>query len=157
MYSASSVIGFPSEDLLHVAEMYSVAQENWMHVVKGSLSHMNESCPSSFSAIKKQIDMYAQFLDSVIGLARSKWTEFNLKLMVVGLSIIFLSLLVQVVAIKRVDTFYESSLSTRCPQASVGLVFSMFAVIIRASSFLSNSFICKFQSLFSVICCSRLS
>ncbi|KNA18547.1 hypothetical protein SOVF_069740 [Spinacia oleracea] len=141
VYSASSVIGFPSEDLLHVAEMYSVAQENWMHVVKGSLSHMNESCPSSFSAIKKQIDMYAQFLDSVIGLARSKWTEFNLKLMVVGLSIIFLSLLVQVVAIKRVDTFYESSLSTRCPQASVGLVFSMFAVIIRASSFLSNSFI----------------
>ncbi|KMT11998.1 hypothetical protein BVRB_5g099600 [Beta vulgaris subsp. vulgaris] len=106
VYSASSVIGFPSEDLMHVADMYSQAQEN-----------------------------------CVVGLARSKWTEFNLKLMVVGLSILFLSLLVQVVAIKRVDKFYESSLSARCPQLSVGLVFSIFAVIIRASSFLSNSYI----------------
>lgn len=61
--------------------------------------------------------------------------------MVVGLSIIFLSILVQVVAIKRVDTFYESSLSAKCPQASVGLVFSIFAVIVRACSFLSNSYI----------------
>lgn len=34
VYSASSVIGFPSEDLLHVADMYSLAQENWLHVVK---------------------------------------------------------------------------------------------------------------------------
>uniref|UniRef100_A0A803LWD1 GPI ethanolamine phosphate transferase 2 C-terminal domain-containing protein n=2 Tax=Chenopodium quinoa TaxID=63459 RepID=A0A803LWD1_CHEQI len=141
VYSASSVIGFPSEDLLHVADMYSQAQENWLHVVKGSLSHMNESCPSSSPALMRQIDMYAHFLDSVIGLARSKWTEFNLKLMVVGLSIIFLSLLVQVFAIKRMNTFYESSLSTRFPEASVGLVFSVFAVIIRACSFLSNSYI----------------
>lgn len=146
MYSASSVIGFPSEDLMHVADMYSQAQENWLQVVKGSMSYMNESCPSSLSALKRQIDMYVQFLDSVVGLARSKWTEFNLKLMVVGLSILFLSLLVQVVAIKRVDKFYESSLSARCPQLSVGLVFSIFAVIIRASSFLSNSYICKFSS-----------
>lgn len=146
VYSASSVIGFPSEDLMHVADMYSQAQENWLQVVKGSMSYMNESCPSSLSALKRQIDMYVQFLDSVVGLARSKWTEFNLKLMVVGLSILFLSLLVQVVAIKRVDKFYESSLSARCPQLSVGLVFSIFAVIIRASSFLSNSYICKFSS-----------
>lgn len=143
MYSASSVIGFPSEDLLHVTNMYSLAQDKWLLDVKGSMSNMNESS-ASLLAIKRQIDMYVQFLDSVVGLARSKWTEFNLKLMVVGLSIIFLSLIVQIVSIKRAGQFYESSLSAKFPQASVALVFSVFAVIIRACSFLSNSYICKF-------------
>ncbi|CAO2819154.1 unnamed protein product [Amaranthus hypochondriacus] len=141
MYSASSVIGFPFEDLLHVEDLYSLAQENWLHVVKGSLSYMNESSASSIPALKRQIDMYVQFLDSVIGLARSKWTEFNLKLMVVGLSIIFLSFIVQVVAIKRMDKFYASPLSANFPQASVALFFSILAVIVRACSFLSNSYI----------------
>ena len=147
MYSASSVIGFPFEDLLHVEDLYSLAQENWLHVVKGSLSYMNESSASSIPALKRQIDMYVQFLDSVIGLARSKWTEFNLKLMMVGLSIIFLSFIVQVVAIKRMDKFYASPHSARFPQASVALFFSILAVIVRACSFLSNSYICKLQYL----------
>ncbi|KAL2902722.1 GPI ethanolamine phosphate transferase 3 [Bienertia sinuspersici] len=153
VYSASSVIGFPSEDLLHVADIYSLAQENWLHVVKGSLSCTNESCPS-FHSLKRQIDMYVQFLDRVIGLARSKWTEFNLKLMLVGLGIIFLSLLVQVFAIKRVGKFNVSSLSNRCPQASVGLFFLFLQSLLeRAVSFQIVIYVSVNPFIYSVLLC----
>lgn len=139
MYSSASVIGFPTEDLLHVADIYSQAQENLFHV-KGSLSCTDESC-ASVPALKRQIGMYLKFLDSVIELARSKWTEFNLMLMVVGLSILFLSLLLQYVAIKRVSKFCESSVSAGHQKASLGLIFAVFVIMVRAGSFLSNSYI----------------
>ncbi|KAL9240737.1 hypothetical protein vseg_014922 [Gypsophila vaccaria] len=141
VYSASSVIGFPSEDLLHVADIYSQAQENWLHVVNASSPCMDRSCEESSSALKRQIDLYLHFLDSVIGLARSKWTEFNLRLMVVGLCIIFCSLPMQVISLKKLGNVRESFLSVQCPWGSIGLVFATFVTVMRACSVLSNSYI----------------
>lgn len=140
VYSASSVIGFSSKDLSDVADIYSEAEKSWLHVVKNSLLCTDESC-ASLPALRKQIDIYLQFIESVIGLARSKWTEFDLKLMVIGLSIIFLSLLVQLFAIGRANKFFGSSVSARSMKPSVGLIFAIFVILVRASSFLSNSFI----------------
>ncbi|KAJ8444087.1 hypothetical protein Cgig2_025088 [Carnegiea gigantea] len=140
VYSASSVIGFSSEDLSDVADIYSEAENSWLHVVKDSLSCTDESC-ASLPALRKQIGIYLQFIESVIGLARSKWTVFDLKLMVIGLSVIFLSLLVQLFAIGRANKFFGSSVSARSIKPSVGLIFAIFVILVRASSFLSNSFI----------------
>lgn len=140
VYSASSVIGFSSEDLLDVADIYSEAEKSWLHVVKDSLSCTDESC-ASLPALRKQIGIYLQFIESVIGLARSKWTEFDLKLMVIGLSVIFLSLLVQLFAIGRANKFFGLSVSARSIKPSVGLIFAIFVILLRACSFLSNSFI----------------
>ncbi|KAK9725311.1 hypothetical protein RND81_05G135700 [Saponaria officinalis] len=143
VYSASSVIGFPSEDLLHVADIYSQAQENWLDEMKASSPCMDRSCASSSRALMKQIDRYLLFLDSVIELARSKWTEFNLKLMIVGLCIIFCSLPMQLMALKRLGKFRESFLSVRHPWVSVGFVFAILVIVMRACSVLSNSYILK--------------
>lgn len=141
VYSTSSVIGFPSEDLLHVSDMFSQAQENLSHV-KSSFSCKEESHDASLLALKTQAEAYLRFLSSVIELARSKWTEFDLKLMAIGLSILFISLLLHVIAIKRVNQLCGSSyMSWGSTQMSVGFIFSLFVVLIRACSFLSNSFI----------------
>ena len=125
-----------------MADIYSEAEKNWLDVVKDSLSCTDESC-ASLPTLRKQIGLYLQFIESVIGLARSKWTEFDLNLMVIGLSIIFLSLLVQLFAIWRGNEVFGLSVSARSIKASVGLIFAVFVILIRASSFLSNSFIRK--------------
>ncbi|KAH9606249.1 hypothetical protein KSS87_007709 [Heliosperma pusillum] len=156
MYSASSVIGFPSEDLLHVADIYSQAQENRLPVMRDSSLCIDGSCVSSLPALKKQIDMYLHFLNSVVELARSKWTEFNLQLMVVGLCIIFLSLALQVIAFKRVGKFHESSLSVPSPRGSVGLLFAIFVIVMRACSVLSNSYILE-EGKVAIFCLGTLA
>lgn len=142
VYSASSVIGFSHEDLLQIADIYSQAEENWSHTKK-SLLDKNECC-DSLPILKRQIDLYVNFLTSVAELARSKWTEFNLNMMGIGFGIMLISLLVHFLSIKRVSKQYGASFTSRGDSGiSFGLVCACFVVIIRASSFLSNSFICK--------------
>lgn len=146
VYSNSSVIGFSSEDLLHIADMYAQAEENRSHTLKELLLSKNESSPTSLSALKRPIDAYLGFLASVAELARSKWTEFNLKLMGIGLSIMLVSLCFQFVALGRVN----KPCGVTCPslggsELSLGLILSIFIVTIRACSFLSNSYIRKFS------------
>lgn len=144
VYSTSSVIGFSSEDLLHVAEMYTQAEDNWSHTVKKMLLNKDESCHTLLPALKWQIDAYHNFLASVAELARSKWTEFNLKMMGIGFCIMVASLFVHLLAIKRVNELHMISFpSPAVSGISIGFIFALFVVMIRAFSFLSNSYILK--------------
>lgn len=148
VYSASSVIGFSSEDILRIRDLYAQAEESWSHTVKNLLLDKNESCDTMLP-FKRQIDSYFNFLASVAELARSKWTEFDLKMMGVGLCIMLITLVIQFLGIKRLNKIcgvYFPSLGDS--QTSFGLIFSIFIVMIRACSFLSNSYICKFWTFF---------
>lgn len=154
VYSASSVIGFSHEDLLHVADLYSQAAKNWSCTTKNLLVNKNESCSTVLPALKKQIDMYSNFLSSVAELARSKWTEFNLKTMTIGFGVMLFSSTIHIIAILKIKK--RSDISFSLPGSlglSYGLFLACFMVVIRASSFLSNSYICESQVL---ICCSSI-
>ncbi|KAL5570571.1 hypothetical protein UlMin_027146 [Ulmus minor] len=125
VYSTSSAIGFSYEDLLNL------------------LLSKNESFNLVFPALKMQIDAYSTFLASVAELARSKWTEFNLKMMSIGFGIMLISIITHVLAIKKVKRQYEISFSSFMNNgiSSVGLFVACSTVVIRACSFLSNSYI----------------
>lgn len=129
IYSSSSLIGFSSEDLSHIAAMYGEAERTFMH------TESEHSHPSDL--LKRQIDVFSNFLASVAELARSKWTEFNLKLMGIGFTLMIFSVLIHVLAIKRVNKLSGVTLGS-------GLVIASFIVVIRACSLLSNSYICTF-------------
>ncbi|KAK8589694.1 hypothetical protein V6N12_024085 [Hibiscus sabdariffa] len=77
VYSASSVIGFSSEDLFHISDLYAKAKDSRLNLS----FNKNESSNTSLPFLKKQIVAYFEFLSYVAELARSKWTEFNLKMM----------------------------------------------------------------------------
>lgn len=144
VYSASSLIGFSYEDLLQIANIYAQAEENWSHSTKRLLLHKNESSDSLLPALKTQIDLFVNFQTMVAELARSKWTEFNLKMMGIGFGIMLVSLLIHFFSIKRVARQHGASF-TSCGDSGIsfGLIVACFVVVIRASSFLSNSYICK--------------
>lgn len=142
VYSASSVIGFSSEDLLHISNAYVQAEQNWANSTKNLLLHRNERSHTLLPALTRQIDFYFSFLSNVSELARSKWTEFNLKLMGIGLGTMLISLFIIFLAIQRVNNLYTTSLlSPGGSGISFELIFAFFVVAIRACSFLSNSFI----------------
>lgn len=144
VYSASSIIGFSSEDIMRITDIYAQAEESWLHTIKNLLLDKNESC-NTMLPIKRQIDAYSNFLASVAELARSKWTEFDLKMMGVGLGIMLITLVIQFLGIKRMNkTRGVNFPSPGDSWTSFGLIFSIFIVMIRACSFLSNSYICKF-------------
>ncbi|XP_058099385.1 uncharacterized protein LOC131243812 isoform X2 [Magnolia sinica] len=135
LYSASSVIGFPKEDLLHVAETYAQAQANWSNNIKNTSD-------GSLSVLLGKIGAYSNFLASVAELARSKWTEFDLNMMGVGLCILLLSLLIQIFAIRRVNKAFQIIYpSIGNADLSLRFISALFVVAIRACSFLSNSYI----------------
>ncbi|XVF18203.1 hypothetical protein REPUB_Repub11eG0001200 [Reevesia pubescens] len=141
VYSALSVIGFSSEDLFHISDLYAKAEENWSYTKK-LLLYKNESCNTSLPDLKRQIVAYFNFLSYVAELARSKWTEFNLKMMGTGIGIMLLSLYCHFLTIKKLNRSYGVSLpSSRDSGISFGLMLSSFLVVIRACSLLSNSFI----------------
>ena len=128
VYTASSVIGFSTDDLKHVEEMYAQAV-NWSNSFHDG---------ASFDALKKQIDLYSNFLASVAELARTKFTEFNLRMMGFGFGILVISIFIHLLLIKRTDHIYSGTSAV-----SFGLIFSSTIVAARACSFLSNSYICK--------------
>lgn len=142
-YTASSVIGFSDEDLLHTGSLYADAMENWSYISKDLLS--NSDGIDFVPSLKRQIDAYSNFLASIAELARSKWTEFNLKLMTLGFGIMVASLFVHFLAIKRVGKQCSSSFATKDCGKTLELMLSCFMVAMRACSFLSNSFICKLE------------
>ncbi|XP_048136810.1 GPI ethanolamine phosphate transferase 3 isoform X7 [Rhodamnia argentea] len=139
IYSASSLIGFSSDDLLHVANLYDEAEAIFARK-RDNFSSKSEL--SRLSTLKSQIDAYLKFLGSVAELARSKWTEFNLTFMGIGLGMMLLSLLVHVLAIKMVNELHNGSFNPIGSSGiSFGLIFAFFIVAIRACSLLSNSYI----------------
>uniref|UniRef100_A0A0D9XI49 Uncharacterized protein n=1 Tax=Leersia perrieri TaxID=77586 RepID=A0A0D9XI49_9ORYZ len=109
LYSATSVIGFRAEDLNHVADLYSKAQEHWSSALRpicpsetGSQDELKEECTSS--ALRMQIDAYSVFLESFAKLARSAWTEFDLWFMGIGLSLMILSISTQACMLVKLTT-----------------------------------------------------
>lgn len=133
LYSASSVIGFSSEDLLRVRDVYAKAAENWMHV--GS---RNVSLPD----LEEQIHLYSSFMASVAELARSKWTEFNLTLMGVGFAVMLVSLFVHFFSIWRLEKLSSVYFgSHKNSWVSAGFICACSMIFIRACSLLSNSYI----------------
>ncbi|KAH9726379.1 GPI ethanolamine phosphate transferase 3 [Citrus sinensis] len=140
IYSASSVIGFSSEDLLHISDMYAQAEENWSCSSENLLLFKDESCYSSLP-LKRKIDAYFKFLLNVAELARSKWTEFDLKMMGIGFVIILISLPIYFLAMMTKSVNGFSPLLFGDSEVFVKLVFALFMVVIRACSFLSNSYI----------------
>lgn len=144
VYSSLSLIGFSEKDLLHVSKMYSEAQELWSITSKNFSLEKSQRTFASLPLVKRQIDAYSIFLESVADLARSSWTEFNLKMMGIGFCIMLSSLFLHVFLIRRLDKLcgLHSCLSGYSMEL-FGVIFACLIVLIRASSFLSNSFICK--------------
>lgn len=151
LYSSTSVIGFSSEELKHIEETYVQAQTCWTNYMDTiSKHHVNsENSNVTPSIFHEQIHAYSAFLKKVAELARTKWTEFDLKMMGVGFGVLCLSLLFQLFSIWRVDQLCQvSSQSSTNSGISFSLVVAIFLVTIRAASFLSNSYICKFSIFF---------
>jgi phosphatidylinositol glycan class O len=152
-YSATSVIGFRAEDLNHVADLYSKAQANWSSVLRSTCpvetssqdelkECANKECTSS--ALRLQIDAYSDFLESFAKLARSAWTEFDLWLMGIGLSVMILSVSTQACMLVKLN-IDQISEKERASSSFIPKNFFAFALVaIRAASFLSNSYICEF-------------
>ncbi|XP_052134647.1 uncharacterized protein LOC127753216 [Oryza glaberrima] len=149
-YSATSVIGFRAEDLNHVADLYSKAQANWSSVLRSTCpletssqdelkECANKECTSS--ALRLQIDAYSDFLESFAKLARSAWTEFDLWLMGIGLSVMILSVSTQACMLVKLN-INQISEKERASSSFIPKNFFAFALVaIRAASFLSNSYI----------------
>lgn len=145
VYSSSSVTGFSSDDLMYISDLYAQAEQQWSHTTKNILLNKDKSRTLSFSALKMQIEAYSKFLTGFAGLARSKWTEFDLKLMGAGLAIMVASLCIQFLAIMTVNKRYAFSFpSHKASCISFEFIIAFSIVAIRACSFLSNSYICKF-------------
>ncbi|XP_057773853.1 uncharacterized protein LOC130993117 isoform X2 [Salvia miltiorrhiza] len=137
VYSSLSLIGFSDKDLLHVSELYSEAQELW------SITSRNISGAFlPLTLVRRQLDAYSKFLESVAALARSNWTEFNLKIMGIGFFVMLSSLYLHVFLIRRLDKLcgLQSFLSDYFMNF-LGANLACIVILIRASSFLSNSFI----------------
>ncbi|XP_058186500.1 uncharacterized protein LOC131303578 isoform X2 [Rhododendron vialii] len=142
VYSASSVTGFSNEDLLHLSPLYAQAMDNWSKTVTNLVSEKSDSCHVTLPDLKRQIDAYLSFLASVAELARSKWTQFNLKIMSIGFGVMLISLLVHVLCIRWLNKLCRVYIRSHAKSGiSYGMMFSCLIVAIRACSFLSNSYI----------------
>ncbi|KAK8914641.1 hypothetical protein KSP39_PZI024417 [Platanthera zijinensis] len=145
-YSTASVIGLPAKDLYYINTLYSEAQRSWPDIIKLAVSYENDIHiginDNTTSALQRQVDAYSRFLASVAKLARSEWTEFNLKLMGFGLCIMLTSLSVHLFTIRRVNILCKSYYTFPCSSFSFFRVLTVIVfVAIRAVSFLSNSYI----------------
>ncbi|KAG8644427.1 hypothetical protein MANES_11G127500v8 [Manihot esculenta] len=141
VYSASSMIGFSSEDLLHISDIYNQAEGNWSNT-KNFLLYENEQGHSLLPALRRQIDAYSNFLSNVSELARSKWTEFNLRMMGIGLAIMLMSVFIIFLAIWQSNRPQIAfPLPSGDSRISFDVIFAFFIVAIRACSLFSNSYI----------------
>ncbi|WCJ41278.1 GPI ethanolamine phosphate transferase 2 [Euphorbia peplus] len=138
VYSASSMIGFSSEDLGHISDIYNQAEENWSNT-QNILLHKNESCNSLLPALTRQINAYFTFLLDVAELARSKWTEFNLKMMGTGFVVLLISLSMILFSIQQENKLHV--LPSGNSVIPFDIIFVISVVAIRACSLFSNSYI----------------
>ncbi|KAL1372883.1 GPI ethanolamine phosphate transferase 3 isoform X1 [Arachis hypogaea] len=140
-YSASSAVGFSSDDLSRVASVYAQAENHWLRSTK-KLQLDKKDIDALVPALKKQIESYFNFLRTVAELARSKWTEFDLRMMGAGIAIMSISLMFQVLAILRANSQDGATLASSGYAWFFSASASAFFLLgMRAVSFLSNSFI----------------
>ncbi|KAK8471039.1 hypothetical protein PHAVU_003G124900 [Phaseolus vulgaris] len=141
-YSASSAVGFSHDEFSRIASIYAQAENHWSHSTKKILLDRQNNSDISVSALKKQIDEYFKFLTAVTELARSKWTEFDLNMMGIGIGIMLISLIFQVFTVLRTTKEHDVTLSSSGGSWIVnGSILTIFLLAIRAFSFLSNSYI----------------
>ncbi|RCV24132.1 hypothetical protein SETIT_5G060000v2 [Setaria italica] len=144
-YSATSVIGFPSEDLQHIMNLYSRAQANWSASLRTTCSSdtgSQEKSEGEGSVLPQQIDAYTDFLQTFAKLARSAWTEFDLWSMSMGLLLMILTVIIQSCTLVKLNTICQPSDQKRAGSSIIPkLSFAFALVVIRAASFLSNSYI----------------
>ncbi|KAL9325757.1 hypothetical protein ACSQ67_006402 [Phaseolus vulgaris] len=141
-YSASSAVGFSHDEFSRIASIYAQAENHWSHSTKKILLDRQNNSDTSVSALKKQIDEYFKFLTAVTELARSKWTEFDLNMMGIGIGIMLISLIFQVFTVLRTTKEHDVTLSSSGGSWIVnGSILTIFLLAIRAFSFLSNSYI----------------
>jgi GPI ethanolamine phosphate transferase 3 subunit O len=97
------------------------------------------------SVLQRQIDAYTNFLQTFAKLARNAWTEFDLRFMGIGLLLMVLSIITQACALVKLNTICQSS-DQEEPSSRVlaRFSFAFILIMIRAVSFLSNSYICEF-------------
>lgn len=144
LYSLTSVLGFPDEDLQLVSELYTKAQESWSSSIITASAYSNDAYSNILPILKNQINIYSHFLEKVAELARSKWTEFDLKFMGIGLGVMFFSLLLHFAAMMKVHQLFKSPYPhINNSWTSSRVLIPLLLVGIRANSFLSNSYICK--------------
>lgn len=151
-YSASSAVGFSRDDLSRIANIYAEAENNWSHSTKKLLLDRQNDSNTSVSALKKQIDAYFKFLTAVTELARSKWTEFDLNMMGIGIGIMLISLIFQVFTVLRTTKEHDGTFSSHGDSWIVNAsILTIFLLGIRAFSFLSNSYICKCEVFVNIL------
>ncbi|KAK9103043.1 hypothetical protein Sjap_020297 [Stephania japonica] len=143
VYSASSVIGFPYEDLVHVSNLYAKAHDSWLKKMHSSgRENPSGSSGTILNDLQKQIDAYSGFLASVAHLARSKWTEFDLTMMGIGLGILLLSLLFHILVVRRTNELCKASCHFgKNDDSTLRFISALLVVAVRGCSFLSNSYI----------------
>lgn len=145
IYSASSLIGFSSDDVSLLENAYVKAEKMFLKTVD-ALTYQSDPGDTLITHLKSSIDAHSEFLARVSELARSKWTEFKLGMMGFGLGIMLFSLLFQYFAISRVikllGTSHQISKDSRISLGSS--TFTCFLVAIHAMSLLSNSYLGKF-------------
>lgn len=144
LYSVTSVLGFPDEDLQLVSELYTKAQTSWSSSIITARAYSNDVSSNILPILKNQINIYSHFLEKVAELARSKWTEFDLKYMGIGLGVMLFSLVLHFAAMMKVHRIFKS------PYPHINNSWTLSRVLIpvllvgiRANSFLSNSYILK--------------
>jgi GPI ethanolamine phosphate transferase 3 subunit O len=125
-------------------DLYSRAHENWSaSLITSSSETCSQEKVEKGSVLLQQIDAYNDFLKSFAKLARSAWTEFDLWSMGIGLLLMMLSVIIQ--ASMLVNMTISQSSDQKSSGSSIirrlSLAFSL--VVIRAASFLSNSYICE--------------
>lgn len=150
-YSASSAVGFSHDEFSRIASIYAQAENHWSHSTKKILLDRQNNSDTSVSALKKQIDEYFKFLTAVTELARSKWTEFDLNMMGIGIGIMLISLIFQVFTVLRTTKEHDVTLSSSGGSWIVnGSILTIFLLAIRAFSFLSNSYIRKCEVFINI-------
>lgn len=145
-YSASSVIGFPKGDLVAVEDMFANIQNDYTYYRERSFFDKEsdrEFRVNKSAILKWQVGSYSNFLDRVAELARSKWTEFDLREMGAGLFTLLLSIIFHLFSVRGIKVnFLKHGLPY--DQSGIFPIFAALVVVIRAFSVLSNSYICKF-------------
>nr|CAB3476711.1 unnamed protein product [Digitaria exilis] len=143
-YSATSVIGFPSEDLQHITNLYSRAQANSSASFRTTCSSeagSQDKLEGKGSVLPQQIDAYTDFLQTFAKLSRSAWTEFDLWSMGIGLLLMILSVIIQACTLIKLNTICQPSDQKSHSSIIPKFSFAFALVVIRAASFLSNSYI----------------
>ncbi|CAN4119159.1 unnamed protein product [Withania somnifera] len=120
VYSASSVVGFSDKDIAHASNLYEAV-----------LNCKSESRLTLLHQLKKQVEAYSNFLSSIAALARSKWTDFNLKMMGTGFCIVLLSLFVRIFIIKKLDKLCSCYRGGNFAMLLEGLLFVLVVPLLR--------------------------